>query len=315
MRFCQSDGTPLIEAGEPVDPYKTMVASQDDISAALGSTKTETPPDVAASKEEEEVLQIPSEPDPNKTVYASEAEIRSAMSGDEQVMEIPPLAESTPPEPPKFSEPSLSPPAFNDPTPPSPFSQPDPIPAASARRDDSSLHSTSPPIPSPFSEPKSSPSTPFAPEPNAPVFKEPEPAFEPIVSSPVNQQMAQAEWVPPPSPDANWQNQQIGQNTPFQPPPAGTSSGLNQTLPIVSLILGIISLCCYISPVTGIAALVTGFMGMKNVNRDPDHYGGKTLAIIGMILGGLFFLVGVAYYVIIILMYVGIIAGSMIPNL
>jgi hypothetical protein len=58
-----------------------------------------------------------------------------------------------------------------------------------------------------------------------------------------------------------------------------------------------VSLCCYVSPVTGLAAVIIGFLGMKNANQDPANYGGKTLAIVGMVLGGLFFLVGIAYYI------------------
>ena len=72
---------------------------------------------------------------------------------------------------------------------------------------------------------------------------------------------------------------------------------MNQTLPIVSLIFGILSICCYISPITGIVALVTGFLGIKNVKNDPAHYGGKTLAIVGMILGALFFIIAIIYWI------------------
>ena len=66
---------------------------------------------------------------------------------------------------------------------------------------------------------------------------------------------------------------------------AGRDGSLNQTLPIVSLVFGIISVCCYVSPLTGFVALITGFMGMKNANNDPNNYGGKGLAIAGMIVG------------------------------
>ena len=105
-----------------------------------------------------------------------------------------------------------------------------------------------------------------------------------------------AEWTPPPAPDAAWQNQEIGSNTPFQPPPVGTA-GENKILPIISLVLGILSLCCYMSPITGLAALITGFLGLKNINNNPSAYGGKPLAIAGMILGGLFFLIGIVYWI------------------
>ena len=264
MRFCQADGTPLVDDA-PVDPYKTMVARPEDIAAATAG--------VSAS---DDVLDLPSDSDPAKTMLASEDEIRAEMAardaGDEQVIDIPPLGE---PEQPKFSEPA---------PPPSPFSTPD-------------LGGSSvPPIPSPFDAPK-----PMSYE--TPSYAEPEPMRdEPSINpfdAPSGGPMAQAEWTPPPAPDAGWQDQQIGQNTPFQPPPAGTGS-VNQTLPIVSLVFGIVSLCCYISPVTGIVALVTGYMGMKNANNDPANFGGKGLAIAGMITGGVFLLLGLFYWIYII---------------
>jgi hypothetical protein len=267
MRFCQADGTPLVDDA-PLDPYKTMVARPEDIAAASSS----------GSEASDDVLDLPSESDPAKTMYASEDEIRAEMNardaGDEQVIDIPPLAE---PEPPKYSEP---------PPPPSPFSTSEPgSPSV-------------PPIPSPFDTPK-----PMSYETPTPQYSEPEPVSEEPAFNPFDQPsggaMAQAEWTPPPVPDSDWQNQQIGQNTPFQPPPAGTGS-INQTLPIVSLVFGIVSLCCYISPLTGIVAVVTGYMGMKNANNDPANYGGKGLAIAGMITGGVFFLIGLLYWLYII---------------
>ncbi|MBC7900931.1 MAG: DUF4190 domain-containing protein, partial [Saprospiraceae bacterium] len=93
--------------------------------------------------------------------------------------------------------------------------------------------------------------------------------------------------------------------------PPGGEAKLNQTLPIISLVLGIVSLCCYISPITGLAALITGYLGMKNVKNDPNAYGGKTLALVGMILGGLFFLVGATYYILTILVYAGVLGASL----
>ena len=180
------------------------------------------------------------------------------------------------------------------------------------------MTNTVPPIPSPFDEPKRSTYEPpaFDPPP-APSFAEPEPvneepSFNPF-DQPASAPMAQSEWTPPPAPDAGWQNQQIGQNTPFQPPPAGTGS-VNQTLPIISLVLGIVSLCCYIGWLTGPAALITGWLSLKNINRDPVTYGGKTLAIVGMILGGIFTVLWLIYWIFIILVYAGMIAGSMMPS-
>ena len=275
MRFCQADGTPLVEDA-PVDPYKTMIARPGDFAAASSSSQSD------------DVLDLPSASDPAKTMFASEDEIRREMEAhDEQVIDIPPLVE---PEPPSFTEPT---------PPPSPFSTPD-------------LGGQSvPPIPSPFNEPK--PSTYEPPPP--PSFADPEPIKDEPAFNPFDQPapMAQSEWSPPPAPDAGWQNQAIGQNTPFQPPVAGTGS-VNQTLPIVSLVFGILSLCCYVGWITGPVALITGFLGMKNVNRDPASYGGKPLAIVGMVLGGIFTVLWGLYWIFIILVYAGMIASSAFPT-
>lgn len=338
MRFCQTDGTPLVDMAEdagalappseplppieeaPIDPYKTMVATPGSI---------EAPPADASG----DLLQIPGTPDPLKTMFVSEEELRREMAAsapsEDEIFEVP--AEPPPaPEPPAFEEPSLSPPSFGDMSPPasplsaepppSPFSMPEEsLPEPEADPEGATLISPTP-IPSPFDSPAPSESysTPsFAePEPeqassnpfdspgsySPPDYKEPEQPASPFdhqyAPGAESNQQAQMEWAPPPAPDANWQNQQIGQNTPFQPPVAG--GGQNQTLPIVSLVFGIVSICCYISPLTGLVALITGYMGMKNANNDPNNFGGKGLAIAGMITGGIFFLLGVFYWIYII---------------
>lgn len=303
LRFCQIDGTPLVDVVEDIDPYKTMVARPEDIRAAMTATPEPAPADEA-------VLELPEEPDPNKTQFVSEAELRAEMaSQEEDVVEIPPATEPEPaaapdqfsmtsppipspfeakpfeakpfepagtePEAPQFSEPEPPAPQFAEPEPPAPqFATPEP-PA------------------SPFAEP---PASPFA-EPESPKA---EPAYNPFEhSAPVAEPMAKAEWTAPAAPEASWQNQEIGQNTPFQPPPAG-AAGANKTMPLISLVAGILSLCCWVSPITGIVALVTGFLGLKNIKNDPSAYGGKGLAIAGMVLGGLFFLIGLVYWIFVV---------------
>jgi hypothetical protein len=304
MRFCQTDGTPLVEAAEPVDPYKTMVASKDDIAAAL-SSPTGTSPDSSA---EEEPLQLPSEP----SKEMSDAGSGQGRSDDAQVIEIPPLAEETPPGPPAFSEPSLSPPSFGDSSPP-----PSPFSATGTSADDASerptVHQTTPPIPSPFAEPKRAEferqpqSTPqFAQaEPSTPAFD----PFEPQAST-ADTAVAQAEWTPPPAPDSSWQNQPIGQNTPFQPPPAG-AGGENKTLAIVSLVLGVLSLFCCSWFVFGLAAVITGFIARSKANSQPSIYGGGGLATAGIIIGVLSMILGAVFWV---LYFMGFLVG-LIPNM
>ena len=275
MRFCQTDGTSLVDAAPEVDPYKTMVASKADIAAMI--------PPISASVERgpeppEEVLDIPAA-DPKKTMYASEAEIRSAMEEvDSPLVDIPPAA----PEP--------APPAFI-------------APPVKDEDSDSGFSKTTPPIPSPFGGSLPEPPTFTAPEPEPPAFVQPEPpapAFNPFdnPAPEASAPLAESNWTPPPAAqDQSWQNEPM-QNPQYQPgsgiPAAGAQ---NKILPIVSLVFGILSLCCYFAPLTGLIAIITGFLGMKNANNDPANYGGKGLAIAGMVVGGIFFVIGLAYYV------------------
>ncbi|HEX3102452.1 MAG TPA: DUF4190 domain-containing protein [Pyrinomonadaceae bacterium] len=357
MRFCQIDGTPLVDDAPAFDPYATIVSSPKPaapVAEPEEAPATETAaeaasipvpePVVAPIAEPDEVLDLPAE-DPLKTMFVSESEMRDALgdaapAAEEPVIEMPEIEDAvvpeapviepmSSPEPPSFSVPDVPAPSFGEAAPPpSPF-------AASDSVADEPIHEPSvfdepvPPPPPVFDEPVPAPpvfeepapafdeaatmiqppvSTPF--EPPAPAFEPPPaPVFEPtpVASFDPPPPAPVAEWAPPPAPDASWQNQEIGSNTPFQPPPAGTGS-LNQTLAIVSLVLGIISLCCYISPITGLAALITGYMAMKKANNDPANFGGKGLAIGGMVTGGIFFLLGVAYwiYIIIVVGFVGL---------
>ena len=328
LRFCQTDGTPLVEVVEntPVDPYKTMVASQEDIAAALPIDPFATMIGGMPIKleEEEEVLELPDKPESAKPPVFSQEDIKTQIktgeSGsltdtpsspfDSPPPTYPPVVkglDSAPP-PPKFNEPSVHPPSFGDMSSPkesfgdkisstedsspfkpasqSPFDKPQNPPSQSPFD-----KPQSPPIPSPFD--KSMP--PGYHPPTTPPFAEPEKPFaveqDSFNQSPFGQPLEQASWSPPPAPDANWQNQQIGQNTPFQPPIAG--SGQNQTLAIVSLVCGILGLICCFSFIPGLAALVTGFMAKGKAEQNPNEYGGRGLALGGIITGAISLLLGI----------------------
>ncbi|MFN6964874.1 MAG: DUF4190 domain-containing protein [Pyrinomonadaceae bacterium] len=269
MRFCQADGTPLVDVVETPDPFKTMVASKDEIAAALGSSESGKAGDT--SRASDDVLEIPAAA-PSQG-FASEGE----------VMEIPPLTGGSA--------------SLQDDRPEAPAEDVASTGDAELEAEEETIYQQSaPPIPSPFSVPE-----PVSTESAGRDLSEAEtrisqpPAFDPFekaVPPP-----APVEWTPPPAPEASWQNQGVGQNTPFQPPPVG-AGGENKTLPIVSLVFGILSLCCWVAPLTGIVALVTGFLGIKNANSNPSEFGGKTLAIVGMILGGLFLVLGLIYWIV-----------------
>lgn len=146
----------------------------------------------------------------------------------------------------------------------------------------------------------------FSDAPRTPTFQEPEPPFgqnfgqQPFGNAP-------SDWTPPPAPAAGWGNQGLGQNTPFTPPPVG-AGGQNQVIPIISLISGIVSIfCCWLAPLLGALALILGFMGMNNVKKNPSMYGGRGLALGGMITGGIGLAVGLLYWILVIF---GSIAGN-----
>ncbi len=340
MKFCQTDGTPLVEISDSaeVDPFKTMVAGKDEISSAIPPDPLNTMITPPPKKEEKEVVESPGEPDFLKTmVSSSQADKIDEPANEEKENRI----DISPPDifKPESLDDKFTP--FGNQSPPAEDALPQPDSGYSPFDNSAAPFNdpASPPIPSPFEESMIGYQAPQKPNPS---FDEPQPMpfgdqnqfdqspfnqqFSPLkeaeikaealntpyaeqVDDQFNQPIEQSNWTPPPAPDANWQNQQIGQNTPFQPPPAG--QGQNQTLPIVSLVLGILSLCCYVSPLTGIGALVVGFLGIKNINNNPTFYGGKTLAIIGMILGGLFGIVGILYY---ILIFFGVLANLAIPR-
>lgn len=91
---------------------------------------------------------------------------------------------------------------------------------------------------------------------------------------------------PPQQPLAQW-NQPQGMQNPGYGMPVGRVSR-DQTLPTIALILGI--LCLPLSCVCGgmwlgIPAAICGFLGMRNADADPVKYSGKGMAIAGLILG------------------------------
>jgi hypothetical protein len=104
----------------------------------------------------------------------------------------------------------------------------------------------------------------------------------------------------------NWQTAQPP--APWQPQTpaaAGFASMMphlqpkNHTLPTVSLILGISSLifvCCFGGIWLGIPAAIVGFLGMRNADREPDKFGGRGMAVGGMVIGVIAFIMSILYF-------------------
>ncbi|MGI8470233.1 MAG: DUF4190 domain-containing protein [Pyrinomonadaceae bacterium] len=94
------------------------------------------------------------------------------------------------------------------------------------------------------------------------------------------------------APVGSWQNPSPMQNQPFAL--SSFPQSPNQTVPTLALVFGILSLiliCCYGGFYFGIAAVILGYIGMNNANNDSAQYGGKNLAIAGMICGAASFVI------------------------
>lgn len=276
MRFCQIDGTPLVD-DKPFDPYATIVGTVATMKPAPSEPEATTGASSTAIDVPEDVLEIP-EADPMKTVTVSDAEMREVLETASAAAEMP--AEEIKADALEAEVPHVAPPSFGDLTPPpSPFAAPGHVDEAPMRAPDVFEEAVKDP----------SESTTLVQPPEAP------PQFETPTAAPV------AEWTPPPAPDASWQNQEIGANTPFQPPPAGVAAGgQNKTLAIISMITGIVGfLCCSSIFIVGLAAIVLGFIANSKASGDPNAYGGKGMAWAGIILGFVSLLVGAIYWILI----------------
>ena len=86
------------------------------------------------------------------------------------------------------------------------------------------------------------------------------------------------------------------------PPPPAYVSAPQQSLAVLSLVLGIFSItigwCCYLGVVTSPVAMVVGIVSLVQINNNPTQYTGKPLAIGGIVTGGLFLVLWVLLIVI-----------------
>jgi uncharacterized membrane protein len=97
-----------------------------------------------------------------------------------------------------------------------------------------------------------------------------------------------------------YENQQLtnNQNWGMQGQNQLPTRGKDQTLPTVSLILGILGLvlfCCYGGIPFGLVAVILGYLGMQNANNNPTQYGGREMAIAGMVIGGLVLVISILF--------------------
>ena len=77
---------------------------------------------------------------------------------------------------------------------------------------------------------------------------------------------------------------------------AAYAASRDQTLPTVSLVLGIISIvlvCCAGGIYVGLPAAIVGFIALRNVDNNPARYSGRGMAIGGMVIGIVTFLASI----------------------
>lgn len=113
---------------------------------------------------------------------------------------------------------------------------------------------------------------------------------QPRVTNPID--WAQSSIAQPQSSPPAVVNQQYGI--------AGYGMSRDQTLPTVSLVMGIISVflvCCFGGIWLGLPAAIIGFIAMRNVETNPAKYTGRGMAIGGMVLGIVTFLASLFFLI------------------
>jgi len=104
---------------------------------------------------------------------------------------------------------------------------------------------------------------------------------------------AQSAMVPPQSGTPAVTNQQYGME-------AQAAAQKDQTLATVSLVMGIVSVfvvCCFGGIVLGPPAAAVGFIALRNADTNPVKYGGRGMAIAGMVLGIITFLASTLFLI------------------
>lgn len=99
------------------------------------------------------------------------------------------------------------------------------------------------------------------------------------------------------SPPVPWQAQSPSSANPTYIPGL-YNARRDQTLPTIALILGIAAcplVCCAGGVWLGLPAAIVGFIGLKNADNEPNKYGGRGLAIGGMVLGIITFVVSMVF--------------------
>ena len=109
------------------------------------------------------------------------------------------------------------------------------------------------------------------------------PLEQPTLDMPGSSSSSPAPYSPPSTPQPGWS----------VPPPPAYPKSKQQSLSIASLVLGIVSMtigwCCYFGVLTSPIAIGLGLYSLSQIKKDPEQYGGKGIAIGGIVAGSLYF--------------------------
>ena len=76
------------------------------------------------------------------------------------------------------------------------------------------------------------------------------------------------------------------------PPPPAYGAHPDQTMAVIAMIAGLVSItigwCCSVGLLTSPFAIVLGIVSLFQIKKDPRKYGGKGMAIAGIITGSVF---------------------------
>lgn len=111
------------------------------------------------------------------------------------------------------------------------------------------------------------------------------PSEQPTLDMPDRYTPPPVQYIPPAPLQGGW----------MPPPPPAFPTAPQQSLAAASLILGIASvtvgLCCYFGILTAPTSLVLGIIALVQIKNDPAKYGGKGLAIGGIVASAVYFVI------------------------
>lgn len=101
-------------------------------------------------------------------------------------------------------------------------------------------------------------------------------------------------YLPPPPVQSGWTPPPVRSG--WAPPPPPPYPVAQQTgLAVTSMVLGICSivlgLCCYFGILTAPVAIALGIASLVQINNNPNQYGGKGMAISGIVMGAAYFVI------------------------